>query len=355
MYYMVVVVPYLNAEDLLAPRLLADSITYITICPEVVSASEWYWLRDAGPCLVLIALNHDTGLVSLFNAVLLVVVALLFGRCYQVDGSKLLLLLLINPLTFLSLFGPNKEVFGLAATMCLLIFFRQRSFWSLMAALALSFSTRVSMLAAVLLFLMLCTLLVRAQARNIERRFYSLFLTAVAAFSAVAFVVNTDAQALILGDVFSADDNSRSTLFSLQLDALNAKGLYLATYFLRLLLNLYGALANVASVTLATHGVYYAVGIMGSSLIFLAMTAIALCRPGGLLKLNEQGLHISLFVAFYTLMLCISPVIQHRYFFPLYPILVLAMVTPKGGRRRRIAMPVIPVTTDTKDRSAISA
>lgn len=336
LYYAGIVRPYVEAMDVLAPRLLADSITYVSICPDVVSLEEWYWLRDAGPCLVLTALNQNIDLVTVFNVALLVGTAMALGRCYELPPVRLLLLLLINPLTFLSLFGPNKEVFGLSATMCLLVYFRQRSVLLLAMALVLSFFARSYMFAAVFLFLVASAVFTRTRPRHVRRTFYGVFGLGAVVFTIAAYFMDSAAQIVILGDVSGADDNSQSTLFSLQLEALNNKGLYLLTYVLRLLLNVYGALANVAAVSLASHGVYYAVGVIGSSLMFLILTISIFIRWGSLLKVNAQGLHIALFTVLYTLLLCISPVIQHRYFFPLYPVLVLAASTYRPSAKKSL-------------------
>lgn len=344
LFYIWIVSPYLDQADLLAPRLLADSITYVTQCPDREMA-DWFWWRDAGPCLALQLFNNSLALVSMANAALLLLAAQAFAACYRIRFGLIVSLLLINPMTCLSLFGPNKEIFGLVTVICLLIYFRTRSLRSLLLTLCFAFFSRVSMFATIAPFIAIAmVLLPPANTSRVSRRFAWVAACILVGATVLANILNTEAQILILGDVSDAEDNSQSTIFSLSLEPLNAYGLYVVTYAIRLALNLYGALANLGSASLSTHGVYYVFGVMGSSLLFLVMTAVAFSRKHGrLLYLNTEGLQICAFCLFFTLVLCTSPVIQHRYFFPLYPVLVLSMAT-QVGQRRSVGLLGLPAT-----------
>ena len=333
LFYIWVVSPYLDQADLLAPKLLADSITYVSQCQDREIA-DWFWWRDAGPCLALQLLNNSLGLVSIANAILLLLAARAFAACYRIRSGLIISLLLINPMTFLSLFGPNKEIFGLVTVMCLLIWFRTRSLGSLLVTLCFAFFSRVSMFAVIASFIAFSALLLPTQCFQVFRKFAWVAACMLIAATVLGYSLNTEAQILILGDVANAEDNSQSTIFSLSLEPLNSYGLYVVTYAIRLALNLYGALANMGSASLATHGIYYFFGVLGSSLLFLVMTIVAFSRKyRRLLYLNSEGMQIFAFCLFFTLMLCLSPVIQHRYFFPLYPVLVLAIAMRVGQRR----------------------
>lgn len=351
-FYFWIVVPYLQVGDLFAPRLLADSITYQGICRNDLSWDEWYWLRDAGPCISLHLLNQSTGLVTLANALLMTIPSLLMARSYGVSASKVLLLLLINPMSFLSLFGPNKEVFGIACTMCLLVFLRRRTVASLVATLIFAMCARLSMLAVVVLLLPLMQLLTleRFGARP-WRVFRTASLALLLALSAFTLILGNKLEVELLGDILGADDNSQSTLISLAMEPYTANGLFVLTYIVRLLLNLFGALPNIASVSFETHGVYYLVGVVGSSFLFLAMALMSIFRHGRqLLHMHASAPHILLFAVFDTLILCVSPVIQHRYFFPLYPVLILALVS----QRITAATPARPVRLKTLQNSILT-
>lgn len=335
LFYFLYVDPYFEAGDIFAPRLLADSITYLAICPDVVNWDDWYWLRDAGPCIALHILSHNAALLTLCNVVLLMGTAWAVARSYEVNLNTYLLLLLINPMTYLSLFGPNKEIFGLLSTMSLLVFVRRRSIASLLVTLLLTSVARISILTVVLSFILTIVPILSSvdlNKQNTYRIFIGASLSALVVLSILTYFFGAEIQFEMVGEVAYAEYNSQSTLLSLAMESLSANGLYFATYVGRLLLNLFGALANIGSASIETHGIYYALGVMGSSVIFLVMTLIFFHKRGSLRIETSEGLHISLFVVFYTLMHCATPVIQHRYFFPLYPILVLAMVTRSRGR-----------------------
>lgn len=329
LFYFWAIVPYLNAEDLLAPRLLADSITYQKICSTGLSWGDWYFLRDAGPCINLFLFGQSSGLVTLANALLMTIPSVLMSRTYGVNASKVLLLLLINPMSFFSLFGANKEAFGIACTMCLLIFLRRRTVPSLVATLIFSMLTRLPMFAVVVTFLLIQPVLIpqRFSARP-WRRFWMVSLALLLSLSIATFIFGDKPQVELLGNVLEAADNSNSTLVSLGMETYTHKGLFVLTYIVRLLLNLFGALYNIAFVSIETHGVYYVVGVIGSSFMFFVMSVLLISRYGRhLLLKNDSMLPIWLFVVFSTLILCVSPVIQHRYFFQLYPALILALVS----------------------------
>lgn len=336
LFYIWVVSPYMDQANPLAPKLLADSITYVTQCSDR-EIEDWFWWRDMGPCLALQLLNNNFGLVSIANTTMLLLAARAFAVCYRIRSGLIIGLLLINPMTFLSLYGPNKELFGLVAMMCLLIYFRTRSLGSLFFTLCFAIFSRVSIFAIIASFIAIAALLLpMANASNVLRKFAWVAACMLIGATVLANSLNTEALTLVLGDVTNAEDNSQSTIISLSLEPLNAYGLYIVTYAIRLALNLFGALANMSSASLGTHGIYYVFGVIGSSLLFLIMIIVAFSRKyGRLLYLGPEGMQICTFCLFFTLALCISPVIQHRYFFPLYPVLVLAIAMRVGQRRVR--------------------
>lgn len=328
-FYDSLVVPYLELGDLMAPRLLADSITYQNICPEMIPLDEWYWLRDAGPCISLALLGQSLVLITLANALLIFISAHLMARSYKISSHKVLFLLLINPITFLSFFGPNKEVFGISCIMFLLIYLQKRTLPLLLSTLIFAFFARLPMLVIVIFFLVIIKLFkVEGISHRPWQKFRKSFLYLLLAASLISIIEGEQAQFQILGDILGADDNSTSTLISLDMESYSANGLFVLTYIVRTILNLFGAIPNLAVASLDTHGIYYVIGITGSSLLFMAMVfAMFYKRRNHLLYMSTSALHIWFFVAFITISFSLSPVIQHRYLYPLYPILILALTS----------------------------
>ncbi len=329
MFYFGLVVPYLQLGDMGAPRLLADSLTYQEMCSLDSDWGEWDLLRNAGPCISLNLLGHSPGLVTLSNALLMVVTSLCMARSYGVSASKFLIVLLINPMTFLSIFGPNKEVFGIACVMSLMIFLQDRSLVSLLATLVFALLSRLPMLAVVLVFLLMLPVLELQRIGSRPWRFFwKVSMTLLFSLSAFSIVIGGKLSLELLGNVQDAADNSQSTIISLVMEDYSANGLYAVTYVVRLLLNLFGALVNIPFISIETHGLYYIFGVVGSSFMFLLLGLKSINRHwGNLLSINNSRLLIWIFCFFSTLIYCISPVIQHRYYFPLYPVLVLAALS----------------------------
>lgn len=347
-FYFWSVEPYLQIGDLTAPRLLADSITYLDICRERISLNDWYWLRDAGPCISLNLLGQSVGLITLGNVLLMTIPAHLMARSYGVKSSSVLLILLINPMTFLSLFGPNKEVFGIACVMSLLIFLRTPNKSSLLFTLTFALFARLPMLAIVLFFLVI-SMMVGVSRLNTRpwRKFWIASSVFLLVTSFIALFIGEQAQLQILGDIRGADDNSISTLISLSLESYTANGLFVLTYIIRTVLNFFGVLPNLGSASFETHGIYYMIGVAGSSFFFLIMVFISAYRHGRhLIRINDEAPRIFLFILIFTMMLSFSPVIQHRYFYPLYPILILALVTHPKVRVARASHKIAAINVD---------
>lgn len=333
-FYFLFAEPYLRAGDITAPRLLADSVTYLDICRDGVSFEQWYWLRDAGPCISLQLLVQSVGLVTFMNVLAMTIPAFYMARAFRVRAFDIIFVLLVNPMSFLSLFGPNKEVFGVACVMSLMIFLQSNSKSSLVATLFFALFARLPMLAVILAFLLL------AKATNLDqkdsrllRSFRKLTLLSVISISIVAMAFGEQTQLQMLGDVSSADDNSKSTLISLSMEPYASNGLFILTYIVRVLLNIFGAIPNLTSVSFDTHGVYYVIGVTGSSCLFLFLFMIYFFRNGfSRPVMGRAVLPIYAFVIFSTMALSLSPVIQHRYFYPFFPILVLFSVSRRLER-----------------------
>jgi uncharacterized membrane protein YhaH (DUF805 family) len=96
-----------------------------------------------------------------------------------------------------------------------------------------------------------------------------------------------------------------------------------------MVLNLYSAMGGLGTGA-GGVGIYYSVGVAGSSLL-VAVTSLALIakRHASDLRGSALAWNLLTFAMFFTMIVCVSPVIQHRYFFPLYVIMVLFLLGPR--------------------------
>lgn len=323
-------IPYLASMDLYAPRLLADSITYETICVTESNFFDLGTLRDIGPCIGLRMFNYDTVGISLFNAAIIIGSSLWLARSFDRSWKPVLTLVLLNPITFLSLFGPNKEVFGIAAIMVMAIYMKSRSPIALLACLVAALFNRLPILMIISLYLLAYTVAFpwKGTLDSKSRHVYHLVIIAMMLIvSVIAATAGGNVQYSLLGDVAQADEISKATTFSLSADYLSGYGLYPVVYGLRMILNLYSGAIGFINLGLGATGIYYNVGVVGSSILFVLLSAvIALRGKARRISNSVLGWNVAVFVTFYTLVINLSPMIQHRYFYPLYVFLILIVV-----------------------------
>jgi hypothetical protein len=334
-FYFSTVKPYLASRDYYGPRLLADSITYESICVIGRDLLDYATLRDIGPCLGLWTFSYNSGLLSFVNVALIIWSVVWMAKTYDRPWQPMLCLVLINPITFCSMFAANKEVYGFTSFAMLVIFVRSRSYIALIACLVTALFTRIPALVTTGTF---CILLVTALPRTGDvlgknkKRYISYILALIISTSLIAAVYGQSLQDNLLGDFSRAEDVSRSTELSLSLNSISSIGLYPFVYIVRLLLNFYSGIMGFLNLLHGEGRNYYTVAVSSSSVIFITLTFLIIRRgiPKDLSK-TADAWNIMLFAIFMTSLLCLSPVIQHRYFFPVYALLVLFTIPSRGG------------------------
>jgi hypothetical protein len=326
-FYFSVIQPYLASRDYYGPRLLADAITYEAICVIERDFLDFATLRDIGPCLGLWTFSYDSGLLSIVNATLIVTSILWLAKVYERPWQPMLTLALINPITFSSIFGANKEVFAFVSFAMLAVFVRSRSLLSFSICLVTALFTRIPALITIgaFCFILMAVLPRTGAVFGKMRRFYLLLIMAVVvACSLIAAIYGQQLQDNLLGDFSRAEDVSRSTDISLSMNSISGVGLYPLVYITRIILNLYSGVIGFTNLLRGEGANYYTVAVSGSSLIFIYLT-IRLFWKGISKDLSGTATswNIGFFLVLMTSSLCLSPVIQHRYFFGIYVIIVL--------------------------------
>ncbi len=329
----IVASPYLEAGDLNAPKLFPDSITYQYICQGMLNRDDFYWIRDAGPCLEVVSFGDKYFIVFLFNSLLISLTIKTLAHNYSLRLSSVAFFVLINPITFLSLFSINKEVFSIYAIGLTLSFLKSHKFKYVLFAIFFAAMARLPLLLVILIFFTMF-LLAKTIPNFLKLKIgkFAGFLILMSVASFVRILMGDSIAFDVLGDFGNDIDISISTLLSLKIEGLAHVGLYAVVYLIRLLINLFGAIPNLFYATLQTHGVYYFIGVIGSSLIFLLYGVLgAASRFRRISSLPERFWIANLFLV-YTMIFCISPVIQHRYFYPLLPIFVIAIAAKNAPR-----------------------
>ena len=330
-----VAIPYLEMGDLDAPKLFADSITYQNMCKDAVGWDDYYWIRDAGPCLEAISIGDKYFIVFLFNSFLIFQTIRTLAHNYSLKLFSVAFLILINPITFLSLFSINKEVFSIYAISLTLSTFKSHRLMYVPFAIFFAAMARLPLLLVILIFFIVF-FSAKAMPSFTKLKIGKLtgFLMIMSVASSVRILLGDSIAFNVLGDISDDPNISISTLYSLKIEEMAHVGFYAVVYLIRLSLNLFGAIPNLFYATFQTHGVYYYIGVIGSSLIFLFYSILAaVSRFQRIYSLPERFWIANLFFV-YTMTFCISPVIQHRYFYPLLPIFIIAIAAKKCAKDR---------------------
>lgn len=234
-----------------------------------------------------------------------------FGCLYRVIGKNrnatiVIVFIMLNPILLFSLSGPNKEITGIISMIYFLCYLGRSSFWFFCLALTFATLTRFEMLG----YLVITSLLLKVRFR------WRLYLL-------LGMVIGLSLLYLYSGysHVEKVIDGARveSLDFVKTLAILSGKGLYFVAFLPRLLINLFGELVIVYSKKLAGNSV----SILVSQALFLFLAIHVL--KNGAYRISSD---ISFSFIVYCMVFCIPAFIQHRYFVPVYPLLVTMALAP---------------------------
>lgn len=319
-FFFTVAEPYL----LSGVKVGADSITYIQTA-QYLQATNQFTLSNAvslsfnyfGPVLLLLVTNYNHKLIFLINTILFLLALRAFTRHYQFKRFWLVLLLVINPVTLLSLTTVNKEIFGMVSMIYLLVFLRSRAPWHFVLALMLAVMTRWQQ---VLLVLMLLPYLNLIQTnRNLLR------WGALVPLFAISLVYPFVGKYLsFTGD--ASFENVRTQfeqaggLIPL-LNRLQDNFLYWIAFAPKALLNYIGNFTRIVQIFNPndTTDLYNRLLVGHQLMMLIVITALFLLKR---FKLNRLETHI---ILFYSMLYCLGLSINYRYFYPIYPVFLLLL------------------------------
>jgi len=230
----------------------------------------------------------------------------LFNKLYknlagQPNKNLILFLLLINPAIIASLSGPNKEITAFISIIFIINYILEKRLRYLFFALIFAFFTRFEMILVILGFLFF--------KRYKKKRQYILFsLLILATTLVIYFSPNYGFQ---IFTVFNKRDGSLGIVY--EMAELNKMGLYLITFMPKLVLDLFGEVLVLNPLLLQGQSLF----IYLSQIQFLFLIAVIIKRK----KMTLEN-KFFLFLLLYSIMFTIPAFIQHRYFVPIYSILI---------------------------------
>ncbi len=215
-----------------------------------------------------------------------------------------LFLFFCNPLVIANLVSLNKEIWGL----CFIISFLRNRIYKAhvryFLVMLFSFFIRDVFFFTGVLFFLMTTL-------KIKRLFFLIIISIIAPFmipeSMVHYSIRAGQRSAMLMDFFA---NIQSYPFG-----------YLFTYFPKLIINMYTGLYPPRWADFSFHDIYGFFSLI-SSVTFFLCSLIIVYKIILLRRIRKNSILISIFCAF-TFLHCLISYSVHRYYFPLYPIVVI--------------------------------
>ena len=244
---------------------------------------------------------------SNLNLILIINCLLLFYSLYKAFSSNryftiISILIFFNPIILSHVSIINKDIYGLISILFFISYYDSKKNKYLLYAIIFSVISRFSLTIVLMLFYFTKDL-------NFNKKFLFLVILFSILSYVAAFHINYDTSEI-------ASLVSRDGSFGLvdKLNDLSSKGFYLIIYPLKTLLNFYSESINIF------NPIGFPKFISFSSILYLIFSLIILRKTRVSIK-NNLIYFIFIFTAIYSLI----PFIQHRYFLPLYPLLIFTI------------------------------
>lgn len=299
-------------------QFFADSNTYHGAAEAGVGLPEAIAVGGnfLGPLIILKLTGANYYLILLFNVVLMYIALRLFAGSLDLKASRLLLVLLLNPLTLSSLLSVNKEIVSIVVMALVIRGFRARSVLAFLLALPLSLLVRWQLTLFVLAVLGIASVL------NPLRRYRWLSFAGALIFMSILYVKLSFVFEGIQENFDSAAAKYQGSGFYEALVALQGKGLYWLAFPVKAAHLLFGMGLRFDRL-LNPVGFYNDVVQLLHSTAMLGMF-IALVRSGRA-RISNDLVYISVI---YILVFAMTPIYVPRYFYPVYILWALALISP---------------------------
>jgi hypothetical protein len=267
-----------------------------------------------GPVMIVSLLNNNYFYIYLFNCLILLVSFYLINSTGDINGSKLLFYLLINPMLFISLMSVNKEILSLLFAALLLSYLKNHQTKYLLLCLLVSFFVRWQLTIFLLIYLLLISPFLKMNTNRFKALSCLLIIiSAVYIMAAEQFDTVMDA-AILYTDI----DASGSGLV-MRLNDLQLKYGYFLVFIPKIFQNLFGSIMRISAIF--DWSDFYNNFIVATQSILFAVMAILLIVKKKLNIYND----IFYLAIIYSILFALSPFVQNRYFFVVYVVLAVLL------------------------------
>lgn len=332
LFYQFVIVP---AQQLYEIRFGADSDTYISYAESLdyeslISVSANYF----GPVILLRLLQNNLFLVAILNCIVFVSIYFLIQKYYNLNYTKFSLLLLINPMLFMSLATLNKEIFGMASVVLTLCFIKSGKKRLLFSSLIFAIFTRWQQVLVILTFLAIISRL-NPFKKRISAILFLIFFVSVVYPSQASFLSSAANETATF-------ELQQEKLFGILpvLNQLQDNYLFFIAFIPKTLINFFGNVFRpldllTQRIEVDTSDIYNSYIVTGQQacMVLLVFTGgyeffKKAVRAGNInrwdnrkkisAKFTEKINDELLYCIVYCILFSLGAFIQYRYFFPIY-------------------------------------
>lgn len=260
-----------------------------------------------GPVMIINLLDNNYFYIYLFNCLILLVSFYMINSTGDINGSKLLFYLLINPMLFISLMSVNKEILSLLFVALLLSYLNNHQMKYLFFCLMISFLVRWQLTLFLLIYLLLISPLLKMNTNRLKA--LSIFIICTSVVYAIA---SAQFQLVMDAAIYYADiDTGGSGLF-MRLNELQIKYGYFVVFIPKIFQNLFGGITRISQI-FDWSDFYNNFIVVCQSLLFAAIALLLVMKK----KINIQNDVFYLSIV-YCVLFSITPFVQTRYFFIVY-------------------------------------
>lgn len=263
-----------------------------------------------GPLLILNIFNGNYHLIFLTNLLLLFISFSNIKRCYNLNNTRFLFILIICPLMLGSLMGVNKEIFSILVCSYLLLFLKTKTLKHLIIALFLCFFVRWQ-----LLIFVLAISLHFSKLNTLRRKpFYTIAILVISISLIYPFL--SEGNEIIshinkIAELGGENSTKGSGLYTYLIELQKKPFGYIISFIPKALQLLGGLLFRWKNFANPSE-LYNSFFMFMQSLSYVIMVLIVLKKK---LNLNNELIFVAIV---YLAIFSISPIYAPRYLFPIY-------------------------------------
>ncbi len=269
-----------------------------------------------GPLVLLQLAGEDYYAILVLNGLLLAFGVTSLARSLQLDAFKLLLVLLVNPMTISSLLSVNKEIISLVFVALLVRAYTTGSIGALLLAAVASVLVRWQLtMVLIVAFLLLCP------ANPLRSHRHATLLLLLVGFSVAYVQLAAALEPLRINFEEAAEHYEGSGLYE-RLVSLQNDGWYWAIFPAKAAHLLFGMGLRLDRLFNPTNAYNDFWQLLHSTTLLLLFVALLRARR---FTLRNDLVYLSLI---YVAVFAITPIYTPRYFYPVYVLWAAALCTP---------------------------